>query len=102
MDVNYKKSKGDLTLYLSGEIDECNMRSVKDAIDKVIDCNVNSKRVIFNLSGVSFMDSTGIGFLIGRYKKLKKINVPTFLSGANFSTERILELAGIYQIMPKC
>ena len=102
MDLKYKKSKGDLTLFLSGEIDEYSLRSLRDITDKVIDDNSNAKRVIFNLTDVSFMDSTGIGFLIGRYKKLKGISVPAYLSGASFSTERILELAGIYRIMPKC
>ena len=47
------------------------------------------------------MDSTGIGLLIGRYKKLKQFNVTSYITGASVSTEKVLELAGLYNIMPK-
>jgi stage II sporulation protein AA (anti-sigma F factor antagonist) len=59
------------------------------------------KKVVFDLSGLSFMDSTGIGLLIGRYKKLKQLNIPSYISGASVSTEKVIELAGLYSIMPK-
>ena len=41
---------------------------------------------------VSFMDSTGVGLLIGRYKKLKQLNVPAYISGASVATEKVIEL----------
>ena len=47
------------------------------------------------------MDSTGIGLLIGRYKKLKQFNIPTYIAGASVATEKVIELAGLYKIMPK-
>ena len=47
------------------------------------------------------MDSTGIGLLIGRYKKLKEFNIPSYISGASVSTEKVIQLAGLYKIMPK-
>ena len=47
------------------------------------------------------MDSTGIGLLIGRYKKLRQFNVPAYISGATVATEKVIELAGLYSIMPK-
>ena len=47
------------------------------------------------------MDSTGIGLLIGRYKKLKQLNIKSYISGASVNTEKVIELAGLYKIMPK-
>jgi stage II sporulation protein AA (anti-sigma F factor antagonist) len=47
------------------------------------------------------MDSTGIGLLIGRYKNIKKFNLPVYITGASITTEKVLQLAGIYSIMPK-
>ena len=47
------------------------------------------------------MDSTGIGLLIGRYKKLKDVNVKSYVQGASNSAEKVLEISGIYRIMPK-
>jgi anti-anti-sigma factor len=47
------------------------------------------------------MDSTGIGLLIGRYKKLKKFNLPCYITGASLSAEKVLEISGLYGIMPR-
>ncbi len=101
MDIKYKKNNGNLTLYIYGELDECSASNVKKIIDKVLMDNFNSKSVVFDLSGISFIDSTGIGLLIGRYKVLKQLQVPSYISGASVATEKVIELAGLYSIMPK-
>ena len=101
MNVKYKKTLNDLTVYVYGELDECSANKAKAILDRLLEDNYNTKKVIFDLSGVSFMDSTGIGLLIGRYKKLKQQNVASYISGASVSTEKVIELAGLYTIMPK-
>ena len=102
MEIRYKKVKSGLTVFVYGELDECSASSAKDILDKLLYDNLNSSKVIFDLSGLSFMDSTGIGLLIGRYKKLKQFSIPAYISGASVSTEKVIELAGLYRIMPKC
>lgn len=101
MDIKYKKSQSALSVYIYGELDECSASNAKNILDKLLIDNLNVKHVIFDLSGLSFMDSTGIGLLIGRYKKLKQFNIPLYLSGATVATEKVIELAGLYKIMPK-
>ena len=101
MEIKFKKGVSDLTVYVYGELDECSASKAKDIMDKLIMENLNSSKVIFDLSGLSFMDSTGIGLLIGRYKKLKQFNIATYISGASINTEKVIELAGLYKIMPK-
>ncbi len=101
MEIKYRKNNENLTLYVYGELDEYSAGTAKNILDKLIMDNVNTKKVIFDLSGLSFMDSTGIGLLIGRYKKLKQFNVTSYISGASVATEKVIELAGLYQIMPK-
>ena len=101
MNVKYKKQAGYLTIYVYGELDEFSCSNAKNIIDKVFLNNTNVNQVVFDLSGVTFMDSTGIGLLIGRYKNIKKFNLPVYITGASFATEKVLQLAGIYSIMPK-
>ncbi len=91
----------DLYIYLSGELDEHSVSSVREAADRMIDNNAGLSRAVFNLAGVKFMDSTGIGFLIGRYKKLKKYGMGMYLENPNVGADKILELSGIYTLMPK-
>ncbi|MCX4362428.1 MAG: STAS domain-containing protein, partial [Clostridia bacterium] len=56
---------------------------------------------VFDFSGLSFMDSTGIGMLLGRYKRLKQLGVPIYISNARGHVDFILSTAGIYTIMRK-
>lgn len=101
MDIKFKRSGDYLTIYLYGELDEFSSGSIKKSVDQVIYNNLNAVHVVFDLSGVTFMDSTGIGLLIGRYKLLKNNNLQCYLTGLNVSTEKVVQLAGLYSIMPK-
>ena len=71
MKIKYNLDKNTLFIHLIGELDECTASKVRDAIDSLIESVNGVIKVVFNLSNLSFMDSTGIGMLIGRYKKLK-------------------------------
>ncbi len=101
MEIKYRKGANDLTVFVYGELDECTASNAKVILDKILYENLNTEKVIFNLSGLTFMDSTGIGLLIGRYKKLKQFSIPSYISGATMTTEKVIELAGLYRIMPK-
>lgn len=90
-----------LYLNLSGEMDECSSREARAMCDKLIEDNISANKIIINLAEVAFMDSTGIGFLIGRYKKAVKINVPLYIQKPNFAADKILNLSGIYSLIPK-
>ena len=101
MELKNNLKGDDLYIYLSGELDEHSVSSVREAADRMIDNNAGLSRAVFNLAGVKFMDSTGIGFLIGRYKKLKKYGMGMYLENPNVGADKILELSGIYTLMPK-
>ena len=101
MQVKFIKNGKTLTLYVFGELDECSSSIAKEILDKVLIDNLGCSKVIFNLSGLSFMDSTGVGLLIGRYKKLKKLGIKGYISNPSFQIDKILQISGIYDIMPK-
>lgn len=94
--------KGDsLYLYLSGELDDCSVSRLRAETDALIDEHAGLSRAIFNLAGVRFMDSTGIGFLIGRYKKLKQYGIAMFLENPDSSADKVLLVSGVYSLIPK-
>ncbi len=92
---------GSLYIYLSGELDEHSVSAVREAADRLIDEHAGLSRAVFNLAGVRFMDSTGIGFLIGRYRHLKKYDMGMYLEDPDVNADKILSLSGVYAIMPK-
>ena len=59
------------------------------------------RQIIIDLSELSFMDSTGIGVLIGRYKKMKDKNIPIYICNPSKHAEKIFKMTGLYEIMPK-
>ncbi len=94
----------DKTLYvrLCGEVDEHNAAAARRDADKLCEnFAVRSERAVFDLQSVSFMDSTGIGFLIGRYKKFLRYGVPMYVTNPSVATDRILQMSGIYTLIPR-
>ena len=98
----YMQERGD-ALYIrpSGELDEHTSASARRYVDEGVRKYARVKKVVFDLSEVSFMDSTGIGFLIGRYKTISKIGLPVYITSPNQDTDRLLLLGGIYAVIPK-
>ena len=47
------------------------------------------------------MDSTAIGFLIGRYKKLMRYGIPMYITNPNPAADKILALSGVYTLIPR-
>ena len=90
-----------LFISLDGEMDEHTAKAARQAADEAIDGHLSVSRAVFNLRNVAFMDTTGIGFLIGRYKKLKKMGISAYISEPNGGTDKILTLSGIYTLIPK-
>jgi stage II sporulation protein AA (anti-sigma F factor antagonist) len=55
--------------------------------------------LVFNLAGVSFIDSSGLGVLLGRYKRVSKNGGKVMLVSPQPQVRRILELSGLFRIM---
>lgn len=101
MQVKYGVAGGVLYIKLIGEMDEYSAQSVRQRCDKLIESNLGVNKIVINLSEVAFMDSTGIGFLIGRYKKAARSNIPLYVEQPDAAADKILNLSGIYTLIPK-
>lgn len=101
--MQIKQALAGTTLYIKliGEMDEYSAQSVRTRCDQLIENNPGAKKIVINLSEVAFMDSTGIGFLIGRYKKAARAGVPMYVEAPNLAADKILNLSGIYSLIPK-
>lgn len=91
------------TLYimLIGELDEYTSQSVRKTLDAIFDTEKGFVQIVMDLSELTFMDSTGVGVLIGRYKRMREFNKPIFITNPSRNAERIFKMAGLYEIMPK-
>lgn len=101
MKIDSRYSDGILYIRLNGEIDEYSARQARREADKLAETYFACKKVVFDLSGVSFMDSTGIGFLIGRYKKFRSGGVTAYVTNPSETTDKILAMSGVYTLIPR-
>ena len=88
----------ELKLKLMGELDHHSAEKMRKKLDKEI-ISSGAETVIFDLTDLTFMDSSGIGVLLGRYKLFatKKL----YISGARDNVDKVLKISGVYTLMPK-
>ena len=102
MEIEYKVQNGEVCANLSGELDESSADYVRLSLDELLkSSNFDTQKLVLDFSKVSFMDSTGIGILFGRYKKFIRHDIPVFIKNPQNHVDRILKMTGIYEIMPK-
>jgi len=101
MFVRAKRVGEDLYIALDGELDEHSAVNARRTADEIAQNNLSAARAVFDLAEVSFMDSTGIGFLIGRFKTFRRFGIPTFITNPSFSTDKVLSISGVYQLIPR-
>lgn len=99
MDVNYEKKDKLLLINFTEEIDHHTTEKIRRRADYEIERYV-PRKVIFDFNKVSFMDSAGIGLLIGRYKNARAIGAKVELKNVNKSIYKILRMSGITRLIP--
>lgn len=92
--MHIEKSETTLTVHLSGEIDHHTAEGIRNKIDTIL-FKENPKELILDFSAVSFMDSSGVGLVMGRYKKAQSLGCVTTVTGLNARDKRILLMSGM-------
>lgn len=102
MEIKYTGDNDCIYAELSGELDEYSAEYVRISLDDLLKNESFSKsKLVLDFSKVSFMDSTGIGMLLGRYNKFSKQDISIYIKNPTSYVNRIFEMTGIYQIIPK-
>jgi len=97
-DLTHTLKDGRLILTLSGEIDHHSALFLRQAADELI-YKHRPMCVAIDLSKIDFMDSSGLGFIMGRYALLKKLGGTVVLIEPNARVKKILSLAGLERII---
>ncbi|WP_234119309.1 anti-sigma F factor antagonist [Clostridium hydrogenum] len=98
MDLEFKQVNDKLIISIIGELDHHSTDEIRNKIDDKIKSG-GYKKVILDFSHVTFMDSSGIGVIIGRYKKLKLSNGVLCIANISNSVKKVFELSGLFKII---
>ena len=82
------------TVAISGELDHHTAEKIRTRMDKLI-VEKKLKCVVLDLRGLTFMDSSGIGLIMGRYRLLRSLGGELTLTGVSPRLESVIRLAGM-------
>ena len=93
--IEYRQNK--LLVLLDGEIDHHTASLIRMGIDDAI-LKKRPELLILNFGGVTFMDSSGIGLVMGRYKLMKTVSGKIAVQNLSPSAYRVMKLAGLERL----
>ncbi len=88
-----------LVFKITDEIDDCNVQKIRRRADYEIE-RYMPRKVIFDFDSVTFMDSSGIGLLIGRYKFTNMLGGKLEVANLTQNVRKIFEMSGILKLIP--
>lgn len=98
MHIEKKIDRQTLVMRLSGELDLRNTDTLRESLDSEIDRR-GIKTVILNLQDVQFIDSSALGVILGRYKKLGPLGGKLKITNVPPHIYKIMELSGLPKII---
>ena len=96
--MKYEVQENCLTIFLPGELDHHNAEEIRKRSDYLIDQN-HLRSVIFDFTDTTFMDSSGIGVIMGRYKRIYMLGGEVCAVHTSERMKKILTMSGVTRIM---
>lgn len=96
--MKYEVQENCLTIFLPGELDHHNAEEIRKRSDYLIDQN-HIRYVIFDFTDTTFMDSSGIGVIMGRYKRIYMLGGEVCAVHTSERMKKILTMSGVNRIM---
>ena len=98
MQVLFKTEKDTLTVFLSGDIDHHTSKKIREVIDGEMQ-RLMPSQLRLDFRDVHFMDSSGVGLVMGRYKTALIYGCRVFVSHMPSSVEKIMRMSGLGSII---
>ena len=99
MNISAAYESGRLTLYLAGELDHHEARNVMRLIEELMD-EYMPRDCALNMSGLSFMDSSGIAIIIKVSRRMKNLGGRTWIENPARQPQRVIDASGIDRLVP--
>lgn len=98
--IEYEQRQSTLILRLPQEIDHHSSKEIREQTEQYLRSG-QVRHLVFDFSRTTFMDSSGIGALLGRYKRMRDRGGSVMICGADPKIQRILRIAGVDKLIPQ-
>ena len=96
--MEYTRKQDTVTVKLSGELDHCSAQGIRRELDQLLE-EPGVKKMVLDMKNMSFMDSSGIGVILGRYRVLAQRGGKMAVKNMNEHVKRIFILSGMNLII---
>ena len=100
MELNGTRKGQRLTVKLHGELDHHSAERIRKALDALL-ADHSIRELCLDMSCITFMDSAGLGVVLGRYRNLHSRGGTVLLSGVPKQVDRIFRMSGVYALIQK-
>ncbi|CRK83992.1 anti-sigma F factor antagonist [Neobacillus massiliamazoniensis] len=87
-----------LCIRLSGELDHHTADQLRDQVTNMMEKN-NVLHIVLNLEHLHFMDSSGLGVILGRYKQIKQVHGEMVVCAISPAIDRLFDMSGLFKII---
>ena len=99
MTINTAYSAGRLTLFWNGELDHHQAREAMSNLEEVLD-EYMPRDCVLELSGLSFMDSSGIAVILRAARRMRDVGGRTWIENPGTQPRRVIDASGIDRLVP--
>ena len=96
--MEYERKRDTVIARLTGELDHCSAPAVRRDLDQLIG-DPTVRNLVLDLKGMTFMDSSGIGVILGRYRQMRARGGRVAVRSMNPHVEKIFFLSGMNQVI---
>lgn len=95
---NFYEVNGEtLIVHLPEELDHHTVEIIRKGTDQLF-CSKRIRDVVFDYKNTYFMDSSGIGLVMGRYREVRYLKGDIYITCVNGKVSRFLEISGLYRV----
>ena len=96
--MEHERKNDTVTACITGELDHCSAQTIRRELDMMI-TEPGVRNLVLDLKDMTFMDSSGIGVILGRYRQLRDRGGSVAVKNMNSQVERVFTLSGMRQVI---
>ncbi|MFC0523080.1 anti-sigma F factor antagonist [Pontibacillus salicampi] len=98
LSVHFETKQHVLLVRLTGELDHHEAENLRNKFQSIM-VKQNVQHVVLNLESLTFMDSSGLGVILGRYKEVQQIGGEMVVCSISPAVKRLFEMSGLFKII---
>jgi stage II sporulation protein AA (anti-sigma F factor antagonist) len=96
--MDFEVKQDVLIIRLSGELDHHTAEELREKVTDTLEREL-IRHIVFNLEHLTFMDSSGLGVILGRYKQIKNLGGEMVVCSISPTVKRLFEMSGLFKII---